>query len=135
MRNCLRSIWASENLRLGAEADKAHRAPRANAAQGVLSGGDSSGRLKCHCRSTSVGQTSDRVWNIRVPGVHDEVGAERLGSRQPTIVDVERDHARTMRLGEECCGEANRSLAEDRDRVSARQPHALEGSPSGAGTT
>src|ERR1700733_11946836 len=67
--------------------------------------------------------------------VHDFIRAELLRAIQALGIDVECNHARTHRFCELRAGQAYRTLAENRDRVVARQPHPPQRAVRRAGAT
>ena len=77
-----------------------------------------------------LAQCRDRIRLLRV---HDRLGTDLAREREPLGGDVDRDHARAHRASEQGGAEPHRPLAEDRERVAARDVQTLERAVGGPG--
>src|SRR5262249_19630455 len=117
-------------------ADKTHSAPCASAAYRRQATFRRAGSIERQIGAQAVGALLDPGNRGLRAGVNEDVGAKLLGAREALFAHIQRNDARPHDRSELRCGHADRSLANDGDRVpfpEIHSPERLKGSAGAAG--
>jgi hypothetical protein len=126
-------VRADVDRHVAALAHETHGAPDLRAADGIETCLAVARCIERQIGVFAVCQFLDRRDGVVGARIDQLVGAELPRALQPLRVGVERDHPRPHRLGELGAGQADRPLAEDRNRVPAGDVHAPKRAIGGAG--
>ena len=128
-------IWALTSNDVSPPSPTKQTRPQGGTVQGLLADLGDAGGLQSAVRPEAVRHFGDNFHRIGISGVDRLLRAELPAQLQPLRDDVHGQHFRTHGRGKQGGAEADRPLAEDSDRIRARQGKPLQGVERGAGAT